>query len=173
RLEPQGATAVEQSGAAVVEPSDFPVAWGNPAEAELTWEWDDMHGPAALAPLAADYMATLAAGLNPGYEFFGSPIRVRYRTITGYSYFAGDWGVPDDQAAAEWDAIKDARRAFAAGNPRYWDDDCMPVLRRIYEEVSAIDVEGAGRGALAAAWHDAWASMVEVFVLHMIAATMS
>ena len=34
---------------------DFPITWVEPDDAELTWEWDDMHMPTAVTPLAGDY----------------------------------------------------------------------------------------------------------------------
>ena len=47
---------------------DFPVAWHEPDDAELTWEWDDMHMPIAVTPLSGDYNLLMGAGFAYGYE---------------------------------------------------------------------------------------------------------
>ena len=31
---------------------DFKVTWGDPADAELPWIWDEMHTPRPLTPMA-------------------------------------------------------------------------------------------------------------------------
>ena len=41
---------------------DFPIEWLTPDDAELTWEWDDMHMPTAVTPLAGDYSVLMGSG---------------------------------------------------------------------------------------------------------------
>ena len=159
---------MEQSGTAVVESPGFPVSWPNPADAELTWERDDMHVPHALAPLAADYLAVLSAGIDASLDFFGSSVRIPYRTINGYAYYAGDYGVPDAEVAALFDAIRDSRRAFAPKAGHYWQEECLPTLLEIYADMSAIDVDGADGADLVEAWRRTWDAMVTVWTIHMI-----
>ena len=156
------------SGTDLVDTPDFPVSWLDPTDAELTWELEDMHTPHALAPLAADYMAVLSAGMDASYEFFGSSLRIPYRTINGYAYFAGDYGVPDDQVAAVFDVLWNGRRAFAPKASHYWAEECLPTLLEIYADISAIDVDGADAPELVVAWRRTWASLVTVGTIHMI-----
>lgn len=148
---------------------DFPVEWPDPADLQLTWEFDDMHAPQALAPLAADYMAAVAQGVNPSYEYFGSRMRVRFRSINGYGYFAWDFGVPEAEVGAAWEQLKDARRSFAPDTSRYWAEEAIPTLRRIYTNMAAIDADGGDGAELAMAWTTAWADLVTAWTIHMIA----
>jgi len=168
RLEPHGETPVEGSSATVLEAPDFSVEWDDPADAERTWEWDDMHAPHALAPLAADYMATLAAAANPQWEQFGLPLRILYRTINGYAYFADDIDLPEDEQPGLWERLKEPRRALAPTLTAYWNDECLPSLHRIYADIASIDVDGASSAALAESWRSSWTGVFTVFCLHML-----
>ena len=58
---------------------DFPIEWLTPHDAELSWEWDDMHMPMSVAPLAADYLRTLASGFAYGYRRLGIPVEILVR----------------------------------------------------------------------------------------------
>jgi len=168
RLEPHGETPVEGSSATVLEAPDFSVEWDDPVDAERTWEWDDMHAPQALAPLAADYMATLAAAANPQWEQFGLPLRLLYRTINGFAYFADDIDVPEAELPEFWDRLKEPRRSLAPTLTAYWNDECLPTVRRIYDDIASIDVDRASPAALAESWRSAWAGVFTVFSLHML-----
>ena len=45
----------------------FPVEWLDPSDPELTWEWDDMHMPFVLTPMAGDYVGLIGSGFAYGY----------------------------------------------------------------------------------------------------------
>ena len=90
---------------------DFPIAFREPADAALTWEWDDMHAPFALAPLAAEYVRTMGDGMNECYTRFDFPQRWRVTVWNGYAYFA--WHCPGTS-----EEIEIVRRALGAGLPR-------------------------------------------------------
>ena len=59
-----GATDHRVRDACVTDAGEFPVAWRDPSDAELSWEWDDMHMPAALTALAADWVQTIGVGFR-------------------------------------------------------------------------------------------------------------
>ena len=48
---------------------EFPFAWRDPGDASLTWEWDDMHAPSALSPLAGDYFEVMKIPVTGGRLF--------------------------------------------------------------------------------------------------------
>jgi phosphohistidine swiveling domain-containing protein len=148
-------------------PSDFDVEW-SPADAALSWEWDDMHMPTALAPLAGDYVLTLCRGFDPAYARFGAPMRMRGRIIAGYCYMALDYGVPDDEAKAMIERLRDAYRAFAPDNGRYWREEAIPQLKVIYAGIDGIDVDGLSGQALANAWDKAWLGLLRAWEIHFV-----
>jgi rifampicin phosphotransferase len=149
-------------------PVDFDIAW-EPADAQLQWEWDDMHWPSPLAQLAMDFGLLILDGINASYVRFGAPFTLRARFIAGYAYLAMDYGVPDDEVKAAFDRNRDAHRAFAPDNARYWRDEAMPALREIYAFVDGIDVDGAARAELADAWKAAWDRVAEAWRIHFVA----
>ena len=136
------------------------------ADLERTWELDDMHMPFALAPLAIDYVETLCSGFNPAYARFGSPMRVYLRVFHGYCYMASDYGVPESEVPAMVGRLHDAYRDFEKDTLRYWNEESLPKLHRLYQEIAAIDVEGLSGVELAGAWDRAWAGAHEAWVIH-------
>ena len=156
------------TGTARAIPPDFDIAW-EPSDAQLQWEWDDMHWPSPLAPLAMDFGQLILAGINASYARFGAPFNLRARFIAGYAYMAMDYGVPDNEVKGAFDRLRDAHRAFAPDNARYWRDEAMPELRQIYAFVAEIDVEGPTGPAVADAWHAAWDRIAEAWRIHFVA----
>ena len=72
----------------------FPIAWQEPDDAELMWEWDDMHMPTAVTPLAGDYNILMGSGFAYGYERLSVPYEVLTRVWNSYTYFAWRMHVP-------------------------------------------------------------------------------
>lgn len=147
---------------------DFDVAWDT-SDAQLQWEWDDMHWPNPLSPLAMDFGLLILAGINASYVRFGAPFNLRARFVAGYAYMAMDYGVPDDEVKGAFDRVWDAHRAFAPDNARYWRDEAMPALRAIYAFVDGIDVDGLAGSELADTWHAAWDRIAEAWRIHFVA----
>jgi rifampicin phosphotransferase len=147
---------------------DFDVAW-DPSEAQLQWEWDDMHWPSPLSPLAMDFGLLILAGINASYARFGAPFNLRTRFIAGYAYMAMDYGVPDDEVKDAFDRIRDGHRQFAPDNARYWREEAMPALREIYAFVDGIRVDETEGPALADAWQAAWERITEAWRIHFVA----
>jgi pyruvate,water dikinase len=149
-------------------PVDFQVDW-DPTEAELQWEWDDMHWPGPLSPLAADYAQLICTGIDATYAHFGAPFRLFGRVVAGYAYIAMNYGVPDDEVSAAFDRLRDQHRDFIADNARYWHEDALPELRDAYTFVDGIDVDGLAGAALADAWGTAWDRIGGAWRIHFIA----
>jgi rifampicin phosphotransferase len=147
---------------------DFDIAW-DPSDAQLQWEWDDMHWPSPLAPLAMDFGLLILTGINASYVRFGAPFNLRINFIAGYAYMAMDYGVPDDAVKGAFDRLRDAHREFAPDNARYWRDEAMPTLREIYAFVDRIDVDGLAGPELAEAWQTAWERITEAWRIHFVA----
>jgi rifampicin phosphotransferase len=149
-------------------PVDFDIAW-DPSDAQLQWDWDDMHWPSPLAPLAKDFGLLILEGINASYVRFGAPFNLRARFVAGYAYLAMDYGVPDDDVKSAFDRLRDAHRAFAPDNARYWRDEALPALREIYAFVDAIDVDDIAGSGLADDWEAAWDRITEAWRIHFVA----
>lgn len=148
---------------------DFPIAFREPADAALTWEWDDMHAPFALAPLAAEYVRTMGDGMNECYTRFDFPQRWRVTVWNGYAYFA--WHCPGTSEEIEtvvkrWELA--CRREIGV-MADWWRNEALPELRALYAQIEATDVDGLPGPALAKAWQDAWAAAQRSWEIHFVA----
>jgi len=146
-------------------PNDFPIEWLEPRDAELTWEWDDMHMPQALAPLAGDYVLMMTQGFAYGYERLDVPIEIKSRIWNGYAYFAADIPLPDDEHDAVWEQRSVKARDHIELTLDYWMQ-ALVEIRAIYAEVEAIPVEDLSGPALADAWHEAWLRLGRPWRIH-------
>ena len=146
---------------------DFPIAWEDPADAAISWAWDDMHTPFALRPLAQDYIRTLGAGFNHCYEVFGDfPQRTYTRVWNGYAYFGHDAHVPEAEREALSKRWLGVMRGRADVTDAYWADEVLPEVQALEAEMRTTDVEGLSADGLAAAWDRAWAATARMWQLH-------
>lgn len=154
------------------ETSDFPVTWREPGDAELSWEWDDMHMPNALAPLAQDYAHVVEQGFAYRYVRLEMPFEVLARVWNGYAYFASRRSLADGESDDDFDARMIARRReqvpIAAA---YWRDQALPDLKAAYAWVDAVPVESMPAAELAGAWDEAWHRIERCWRIHFYAIT--
>ena len=145
---------------------DFPIVWREPGDADLTWEWDDMHTPHVVRPLGEDYLELLAHGFAYRYEKLGVPLAILTRVWNGYAYF----GFKIDAPEAEHDAVmaryQAARRARIPHTAAYWRDEALPELRVMYREIDEIDAETLSADRLAIAWERAWTHAERAWDIH-------
>ncbi len=147
----------------------FPFAWRDPGDASLTWEWDDMHTPVALSPLAGDYFELISEGFSYRYQKLDIPARVVGRVWNGYAYVAFDWAVPKDEQEATMARSAASRKAAVPLAGAYWRDRAMPELRAIYEHVEGLPVADLDASDLADAWEDAWRRCGRAWKIHFYA----
>ena len=147
----------------------FPTEWIDPSDAGLTWEWDDMHMPRALAPLAGDYVRTMASGFAYSYRKLGTPAEIRVRIWNGYAYFGLATDVPETERPAMWAERTEACRARIPLTEAYWRDSVVPEVRGIYGEIAAQPVEAMSGAELAAAWDQVWTRIGRCWSLHFYA----
>ena len=147
----------------------FPFAWRDPGDASVSWEWDDMHTPFALSPLAGDYFELVSEGFSYRYQKLEIPARVLGRVWNGHAYFAFDWGVPKDEQEATMARSTAGRKAAVPLAGAYWRDRAMPELLAIYEHVDGIPVVDMDPSDLADAWEDAWRRCGRAWKIHFYA----
>ena len=148
---------------------DFPIEWLTPHDAELSWEWDDMHMPISVALLTADYLRTLTSGFAYGYRRLGIPVEILVRVVNGYAYFTVDTDVPEADRDAMWVRRDEAARAQIPLADAYWRERAIPELRAHYGWVAAVPVESMTVDELAAAWDEAWTRIGRCWSIHFYA----
>jgi pyruvate,water dikinase len=152
-------------------PQAFRFEWAEPADAEISWEWDDMHMPEPLSPLGGDYCQLIAQGFAYRYERIGVPVRVLARVWHGYAYYGVS--APLDKAALDalWDRMPELRRREIPTTASYWNERAIPELRAAYAEVDAVDAGSMAPEDLAVAWDESWARIGRAWRIHFYAIT--
>jgi len=145
---------------------DFPVDFAEPGHADLTWEWDDMHMPFALAPLAADYVRAIAHGLNEPYVRLGFPQRSHIAVWNAYAYFAYEPNVSDEERPAARERFTEACRLRAEATARFWAEEAIPELLGLYATIDGIAVDDLSSAELAAGWAASWAAALRAWEIH-------
>jgi phosphohistidine swiveling domain-containing protein len=148
---------------------EFPVAWLEPGDAELTWDWDDMHVPGAVTPLAGDYACVVGEGFAYGYERLEVPYQVHARVWNHYVYYAFTTGLPDSEAPSVADAYTKARRQAIEVADAYWQERAIPELKAIYDWVATRPVEASSLGDLAETWDEVWRRITRAWSIHFYA----
>ncbi|KRT76071.1 MAG: putative Phosphoenolpyruvate synthase, subunit B, partial [Armatimonadetes bacterium CSP1-3] len=148
--------------------SEFPVTWERPSDPALSWEFDDMHTPLPLAPLAGDYSRMIAHGIAYRFRHFGLPIRFHCRVINHFAYFADELLAPESDLPEIRQRSIEQRRAHAQHVRRYWEEEVLPVLRETYAWMRAAPVETASLAEVAAIWEEAWARARRLWELHFM-----
>lgn len=162
-------TAPVDGAARAMGDADFPIVFADPADAQFTWERDDMHMPFALTPLAADFcVEVIGQSFNPHYEMFDSKFRLHAAAWHGWTYFSGRPNVPAGEEAAAEARWKEAARARIPVTRAYWNDEVLPELRAIHEWIAAIPVDTLPPDEAADAWLEAWTRALRAWVLHFI-----
>lgn len=146
----------------------FPVTWEDSSDPDLSWEWDGMHTPHALAPLAGDYTRVVAGGMTYRYERFGVPKRLLCRIINGYAYFAEQVLVPETELARIRELETEGRRAQARVVREFWDRTVFPTLLETYSWMRGAPIETAPLAEVAGAWDELWRRLPHLWGLHFM-----
>jgi phosphohistidine swiveling domain-containing protein len=150
--------------------AEFPVEFSDPSDALFTWEWDDMHMPFALAPLACDWAIMLGnqfeAWRTP--EFTDYPLERRATTWNGYAYYGFRRLAQGAEREAWMARATDYYRSREAVTEAYWNDEVVPELRSMYAAMRAAPIEHGSLAEVADAWEAGWAKAVRAWALHFI-----
>ena len=147
----------------------FPVEWLDPSDAEITWEWDDMHMPGALSALAGDYTWVIGAGMAYGHQRMGTPVEMRVRVWNGYAYYGLATDVPEAEQEAMWERRTVAARAAIKDADAYWHERAVPEVSAAYAWVAARPVETMPLPELAETWDEVWARIGRCWAIHFYA----
>src|SRR5437660_1817453 len=111
--------------------SEFPVHWDNPADAEITWQFDPMHAPVAVTPLGFDLF------MEP---FVGSFGLFRLCLQNYYMYFQAPAGGPPAGRPPDPQAI--------TMGGRRWVEDILPEVQEFDRHYRETDFDALNDGEL-------------------------
>ena len=144
---------------------DFPIAWADPADADKTWEWDDMHMPTCVTPLSGDYALLLAEGDVYASRRLDLPSEFRGQVFNGYVYYVFGFDVPEDEQAATRERATAAYRDQVPLTADYWRR-ALEELRGIWAWMAGLPVEEMPLDDLADAWEEAWRRSLRAWQIH-------
>jgi pyruvate,water dikinase len=111
------------------------VAFPSPEEIQGYWDWDKIHAPRPLTPLAGD---AVVMGMSEGFTIaqhgFGSPLALRCRMINNYLYAAftpdAEFTPPTTDLAEYTEALE--KIAFRTGErwTNEWEPSLIPMLQK-------------------------------------------
>jgi pyruvate,water dikinase len=108
---------------------DFQVEWANPADAELTWNWDQAHAPRPLPPLAGEITHVMQTAASGGGR--------RRIFVNGFPYSAGGRpGGPPPPGSEHKTASQ------------LWFEDLMPQVRASYIRLRDTDYDAMDAATL-------------------------
>ncbi|HET7581196.1 MAG TPA: PEP-utilizing enzyme [Candidatus Limnocylindria bacterium] len=152
-------------------PEGFRFEWAEPGDADISWEWDDMHMPEPLSPLGGDYCQLIAQGFAYRFERIGVPVQVLARVWHGYAYYGVSAPLPKAELDALWERMPELRRNEIPATAGYWNERAIPELRAAYAELDAIDAAAMAPEDLAVAWDESWARIGRAWRIHFYAIT--
>ena len=104
----------------VTATDSFEVSWANPADAAITWTFDQVHAPRPLPPLSMHIWA----------EFYRAVLGAPVAVANGYGFF-GNMDIP-----APTDEI------MRRGVIDVWENDYLPSIRAHCERIRTADYSG-------------------------------
>ena len=111
---------------------DFP----GPDEIEGAWDWDKIHAPRPLTPLAGETVVmAMGEGFTRAQHEFGSPLALKCRVVNYYFYatFAPEEGYTHKADADVARYVQELERLAARTGERWvneWEPALQPILRK-------------------------------------------
>jgi hypothetical protein len=122
----------------IAAPSDFPVSWTDPADAEMAWRHERWHAPDALSPLSFEIVRQQYSGMRRAAAAAGEAWGIDCRQMNGYLYFTFRRLTADDPRP-----LGDERQPAFEENHALWDGLWLPRIQDYLMRWEAFDREHA------------------------------
>ena len=150
-------------------PPDFPVDWADPADQRLFWTQDRMHWPDPVPLLVFDMLPEY--GFNHAFDHYDVPMRFRGTRVNTYLYNAMfPVHLPPEEAEAKHKSSQEKMGAAFAGMGELWENEWVPALQRIHDQLDAMDLRGASNAQLLEYVDGAVAHLKRLWELHFVIA---
>ena len=150
---------------------EFPVEWLDPSDAEITWEWDDMHMPAALSALAGDYVRLIGAGMAYGHRGSATPVEIRDPNLERICLFRARDGCPGVGTSRDVGARGPSAPEHAIPlTEAYWRDGRSPSSARPMPGSPSVRSRPCRPRIWPTPWDEVWSAdrslLVDPFLRH-------
>jgi pyruvate,water dikinase len=139
-----------------------------PDEIDGAWDWDKIHAPRPLTPLAGDTVVmSMGEGFTRAQHEFGSPLALKCRMVNYYFYatFAPEEGYThkSDADAARYVELLDQ---LAARTGDRWVNEWEPALQPILQKARSDDYRSKSDEQLAQELETQLANLVFYWTIH-------
>jgi pyruvate,water dikinase len=139
----------------------------SPQDIEGYWDWDKIHAPRPLTPLAGDAVVmAMGEGFTIAQHAFGSPLALRCRMINNYVYAAF---TPDASFTPPTSDLAEYTRALekiAFGIGERWTNEWEPALKPVLQEARTANYDAMSEAELLAALDEQMKSHVYMWEIH-------
>jgi pyruvate,water dikinase len=139
-----------------------------PDQIEGAWDWDKIHAPRPLTPLAFDAIVmSMSRGFTKAQHDFGSPLALKCRLVNYYFYatFAPEEGYTHRAASDVERYVAELDRLAAAIGER-WVKEWEPTLPPLLEKARSTDYASMTNPQLLAALEEQLANLVYFWNIH-------
>jgi phosphohistidine swiveling domain-containing protein len=146
------------------EDASFPVS----EEIEGAWDWDKIHAPRPLTPLAFDSIVmSMSEGFTKAQHDFGSPLALKCRLVNYYFYatFAPEEGY-QHRDPSELEHYVTKLDELAAGTGERWVNQWEPSLPPLLEKARTADYASMSRAQLLDALEELKQNLVYFWNIH-------
>src|SRR5581483_10767870 len=128
------------------------ITFPQPNEIAGYWDWDKIHAPKPLTPLAGDAIVmSMGEGFTVAQHGFGSVLALRCRLVNNYLYSTFP---PDENftpPTTNVDEYVKNLEGFAFGIGERWTDEWEPALKSILQKARSANYESMSDAELQAA----------------------
>lgn len=154
-------------------PSDFPVQWDRPTDAELLWTLDPVHWPGPMTPLVYSVLSpAVARALTMAAHAYERPVQeVLVRRINTYRYQATvPLSLSPEEAAARRARSQQKLREAMGRLAETWLTEWLPEVQAHLAYWDAFDLQGAVLPALLDHLDETVRRMARLWEVHFLLA---
>ncbi len=144
-----------------------PIVFPSPQEIDGYWDWDKIHAPRPLSPLAGDTVVmSMGEGFTIAQHAFGSPLALRCRMVNNYLYasFVPDASfTPPTSDLAEYTAELE-KIAFKIGER--WTNEWEPSLVPLLQKARTTNYDSMDDAELLATFEEYLKNQIYVWEIH-------
>jgi phosphohistidine swiveling domain-containing protein len=139
----------------------------SPQEIQGYWDWDKIHAPRPLTPLAGDAVVmAMGEGFTIAQHAFGSPLALRCRMVNNYLYAAFS---PDASFTPPTSDLAEYTRELekiAFGIGARWTNEWEPALKPVLQAARNADYDAMSDAELVAAFDEQLKTHVYMWEIH-------
>jgi pyruvate,water dikinase len=137
-----------------------------PDEIEGYWDWDRIHAPRPLTPLADTVVQSACKGFTAAQHEFGSPLALRARLVNHYLYvaFVADQSIVPPTTDPDRYSRTLERLAFGVGER--WVTEWEPAVAAMMNRLRRIDFDAMPDGQLEVALDERLDEQVAQYTIH-------